>query len=53
MFKIDEGIRGPQVAANLFAGNHLAGIYEQQDEELKRLGLQANPRAVLAKLARA
>src|SRR5262249_42149373 len=39
VFEIHEGVRGPDLLAQLFAGYHFTGILQQRDEYLHRLGL--------------
>src|SRR4029077_11101185 len=39
VFEIHEGIRGPDLLPQLFAGHHFTGILQQRDEYLRRLGL--------------
>ena len=51
--EINKGIFRPQAFAKLFAGNHLAGLFEQDRENLERLLLQPDLPAVLVKLASA
>jgi hypothetical protein len=50
--EIHEGVGWPQLLAQLFARDHLAGALEQQGQHLKGLLLQAQLRTILAQLAR-
>jgi hypothetical protein len=40
VFEVDEGVGGPEALANLFAGNQLAGLFEQDGEDFDGLALQ-------------
>jgi len=49
---IDEGISRPKFALDVFPADSLAGISQQQDEQLKGLRLKADLAPFLAQFAR-
>jgi hypothetical protein len=51
--EVHEGVCGPELALQLFSGNDLTGVFQQQRQDLKRLVLKLDLQAVLAQLARA
>ena len=40
MFVVDKGVTGPELAADLFAGEDLAGALQQQEEYLEGLRVE-------------
>jgi len=46
--EVHEGVRRPQLAAQLFPGDHLAGPFKKECQELERLVLELDFRAVSA-----
>src|SRR5260370_39894601 len=51
MIEINKCIVGPKLLTQLLPRHHLAGSFEQQAENSKRLLLQPNPRAILVQLS--
>ena len=48
MFEIDKSVLRPEASAEFVAGNGPAGCFEQGSQNLKRLSLQPDLRAMLA-----
>jgi hypothetical protein len=46
VIEIDEGIGRPEMLAQLFARDHLPGVFEQQEQNTRRLFAQLNKGAV-------
>jgi hypothetical protein len=51
MFEIDKDVRRPKSLLQLFAGNHLAGTFQQQSEQIVRLASEPDPHSVLPQVA--
>lgn len=49
--EVDEGAIGPEGAGDLVAGEDLAGVLEEQKEQLKGLGVELEAKALAAQLA--
>ena len=49
--EINERVGGPEALANLLAGDQLAGLLQQDFENLDRLALQLQPDAILTELS--
>ena len=49
--EVDEGVGGPELLLQLFAGDDFSGALEQQGEDLERLALQAELDSALAQFA--
>jgi hypothetical protein len=52
MVEINEGVRGPESASDLVAGEELAGLREEKAKQLERLGVDADADTLPTKLAR-
>lgn len=52
MVEIHEGVRRPDAFLELFTGNHLTGLLEQDLQNLEGLNLQFDPCAALSQLTR-
>jgi hypothetical protein len=50
--EIYEGVGGPQLLPDFFAGHHFAGSLEKQGQNAERLILQVHPAATLVDFAR-
>ncbi len=51
MFVVDEGAVGPELTGDLFAGEELAGVREEEGEDLEGLGVDLDADALAAQLA--
>ena len=51
VFVVDEGAIGPELAGDLFAGEELAGPFEEQKQDLEGLRVELDADALAAKLA--
>ena len=49
--EVDEGVLAPQLLADLFARDHLAGPAGQEPQDFERLGRQAHDGAVTAQFS--
>ena len=51
LFKIDEGVGGPNLALKFIAGDEFSGMFQQDLQDVERLVLKPDPKAVLADFA--
>ena len=52
MFKVHEGVSGPEFPVKLFARNQLTGAFEETDQNLDRLPFKPDFAALLLEFAR-
>ena len=52
MFKVDEGVGGPEFPVKLFARNQLTGVFQKTDQNLDRLPFKPDFAALLLEFAR-
>ena len=52
MFKVYEGVSGPEFPVKLFARNQLTGVFEKTDQNLDRLPFKPDLAALLLEFAR-
>jgi hypothetical protein len=50
MFEVHESVGGPEFAVEVFAGNQLAGVFEEADKDLDGLAFEADLAALLLEL---
>jgi hypothetical protein len=53
VIEIHKGVRGPELKAQLLAGDEFAGLFQQHAQHSQRLALQPDPASLFVKFSRA